>query len=86
MYHGLVIQCEIPQVNTKIFNENCKGLGTTKKEEETRGDTDGMIILFLIPWYFSVKYQGIMEQYCRPICVSSCFFSFLSFLIPCNFH
>ena len=34
------------------------------------------MILFLIPWYFSVNYQGIKEQYYRPVCVSSCFFSF----------
>ena len=32
----------------KNFNKNYKRLGTTEKEE-TRGDTDGTIILFLIP-------------------------------------
>ena len=32
----------------KIFNKNYKGLGTTEKEKK-RGDTDGTIILFLIP-------------------------------------
>ena len=41
-------------------NKYDKGLGMTK---ETRGDTDATIILFLIPWYFSVKHQGKKEQY-----------------------
>ena len=46
-----------------------------------------MIILFLIPWYFSVKYQGIKEQYHRVPSVSPLVsFLFLSFLIPCNYH
>ena len=58
-----------------IVNKNDKGLGRTenkKKQEET----DGTIVLFLIPWYVSVKYQGIKDQYYSPVCVSSCFFSF----------
>ena len=49
-------------------------------------DTDGTIILFLISWYFIVKYQGIKEQYYCPVCVSSVVsFFFRLFLIPCNF-
>ena len=43
-----------------------------RKRKETRGDKDGTIVL---PWCFGVK-QGIKEQNYRPICVSSCFFSF----------
>ena len=34
-------------------------------------DTDGTIILFLTPWYFSAKYQGIKEQYYRPVVCSA---------------
>ena len=53
-----------------------QGIRNDRKRKETREDTDGTIILFLIPWYFSVKYQGMKEQYYRPVCVFSCFFSF----------
>ena len=56
------------------YIKNYEGLGITEKEKKR--DTDGTVILFLIPWYFSVKYQGIKEQYYSPACVSSCFFSF----------
>ena len=64
-------------LNSKIVNEKFSiRIGNDRKRKETRGDTDGTIILFLIPWYFSVKYQGIKEQYYRPLCVSSCFFPF----------
>ena len=46
------------------------------EKEKKQGDTDRTMILFLIPWYFRVKYQGMKEQYYRPVCVSSCFFLF----------
>ena len=47
-----------------------------KKQEERY--TDGTIILFLIPWYFSVKNPGIKEQYYRPVCLLVSFI----FVIP----
>ena len=64
----------------KSFRYKLQGIRNDKKRKETRGDTDGTMILFLIPWYFSVKYQGIEEQYYRPVCVS-CFFSSF-FVVP----
>ena len=50
-------------------------------EKETRGDTDRTTILFLIPWYFSVKYQGIEEQHIIVLSMSPLVsFLFLSFI------
>ena len=59
----------------KIFNKNYIGLGTTEKETKQE-ETDGTIILFLDPLIFDTKIPRDQEQYYRPVCVSSCFFSF----------
>ena len=70
------------------YNKNYKGLGMTekgKKQEETQTGRDGTIILFLYPLIFDTKIPRDKEQYYRPVCVSSCFFSFSVVpLIPCN--
>ena len=38
-----------------IFNQNYKGIRNDTKRKETRGDTDGTIILFLDPLIFDTK-------------------------------
>ena len=38
------------------------------------------IVLFLIPWYFSIKYHGIQEQYYSPSVSPLVSFLFLSLI------
>ena len=50
--HGEAARCTAAVTELKL-NVN---VNVRQKKKETRGDTDGTIILFLIPLYFSVKY------------------------------
>ena len=62
----------LPLVNLKKL----QGIRNDRKRKEIRGDTDGTIILFLYPLIFDTKIPRDKEQSYRPVCVSSCFFSF----------
>ena len=62
------------------FSIKLQGIRNDKKRKQTRGDTDGTIMLFIYPLIFDTKIPRDQEQYYRPVCVSSCFFSF--FVVP----
>ena len=61
-----------------LLNKIYKGLGTTTKKKETRGDTDGTIILFLYPLIF---YTKIPMDNIIVLCVSP-LVSFLFSVVP----
>ena len=42
----------------QVLNKNFQGIRNDRRRKETRGDTDRTIILFLIPWCFSVRDKG----------------------------